>query len=219
MENENNIELQENASDNSENENDGKPEKKGKKLLRDITDIAESTVITMFIIILLFTYILHPVNVVGTSMVPTLQNDDKIFMTTIIPDISYGDIIIIDNNKAYLLDENNEVISRDSYQLNECIIKRVIAEGGQTVDIDFSTGAVTVDGKVLDEPYINAPTLTDEGAFDFPVTVPEGYYFVMGDNSNASSDSRHPYVGFIKKSQIYGKAIIRYAPFENFKTL
>lgn len=219
MKDENNMEVQENAEKSSENENKGNSEKKGKKLLRDIIDIAESTAITMFIVILLFTYILHPVNVVGTSMVPTLQDEDKVFMTTIIPDISYGDIIVIDNDKAYLLDENDEVVSRDSYQLNECIIKRVIAEGGQTVDIDFSTGNVTVDGNILDEPYINAPTLTDEGAFDFPITVPEGYYFVMGDNRNASSDSRHPYVGFIKKSQIYGKAIIRYAPFENFRIL
>lgn len=212
MEDENNMDVQETADN-------GTPEKKEKKLLRDIIDIAESTAITMFIIILLFTYVLHPVNVVGTSMVPTLQNEDKVFMTTVIPDISYGDIIIIDNDKAYLLDENNEVVSRDSFQLDECIIKRVIAEGGQTVDIDFATGTVTVDGNILDEPYINAPTLTDEGAFNFPITVPEGYYFVMGDNRNASSDSRHPYVGFIKKSQIYGKAIIRYAPLKDFKIL
>lgn len=192
---------------------------KNKSIFRDILDIAESTVITMFAIMLVFTYILHPVNVVGTSMVPTLQDQDKIFMTTIIPDVSYGDIIVIDNDKAYLLDSDNEVVERDSRELNECIIKRVIAEGGQTIDIDFKTGNVTVDGQILDEPYINAPTLTDEGGFDFPVTVPEGYYFVMGDNRNASSDSRHPYVGFVKKSQIYGKAIVRYAPANTFKIL
>lgn len=215
MEYENNTGTQEtnNPEDNSESP------AKVKNFFGDVLDIAESTIITMFIIILLFTYILHPVNVVGTSMVPTLQNDDKIFMTTIIPDISYGDIIVIDNDKAYLLDENNEVIEKDSRELNECIIKRVIAEGGQTIDIDFNTGAVTVDGEILDEPYINALTLTDEGGFDFPVTVPEGYYFVMGDNRNASSDSRHPYVGFIKQNQIYGKAIIRYAPVDTFKIL
>ncbi|MDE5946947.1 MAG: signal peptidase I [Oscillospiraceae bacterium] len=182
-------------------------------------DIAESTVITMFMIILVFTYILHPVNVVGTSMVPTLKDEDRVFMTTIIPDISYGDIVVINNDKAYLLDENNEIIEKNSYELNECIIKRVIAEGGQTIDIDFVTGDVIVDGKILEEDYINALTLTDEGGFDFPVTVPEGYYFVMGDNRNASSDSRHPYVGFIKKNQIYGKAIIRYAPVDTFKIL
>ncbi len=215
MEEENNVNPQETRNNECDSES---PEKK-KKLVSDIFDIAESTVITMFIIILLFTYVLHPVNVVGTSMVPTLQDEDKIFMTTIIPDISYGDIIVINNDKAYFLDENNEVIEKDSHELNECIIKRVIAEGGQTIDIDFVSGTVTVDEKVLDEPYINALTLTDEGGFDFPVTVPEGYYFVMGDNRNASSDSRHPYVGFIKQSQIYGKAIIRYAPVDTFKIL
>lgn len=211
--NNNNIPEEQNLPD-IKNKN-----KKESSLVRDIVEIAETTVITMFVIILLFTYVLHPVNVVGSSMVPTLHDGDKIFMNTIIPNISYGDIIVINNDAAYLLDENNNIIEKDSYQLNECIIKRVIAEGGQTIDINFADGAVTVDGKILDEPYINAPTFIDEGGFDFPVTVPEGYYFVMGDNRNASSDSRHPYVGFIKQSQIYGKAIIRYAPVNTFKIL
>lgn len=221
---ENNINNTEDIKD-IENENENPKKEKnpsGKKkagIVRDIVDIAESTVITMFVIILVFTYILHPVNVVGTSMVPTLQNEDRVFMTTVVPDISYGDIVVINNDKAYLLDENNEIIERKSYELNECIIKRVIAEGGQTIDIDFVTGDVTVDGKILEENYINDLTFTDEGGFDFPITVPEGYYFVMGDNRNASSDSRHPYVGLIKKNQIYGKAIIRYAPVDTFKIL
>lgn len=216
-ENTEHIEGQPEDTENVENQPED-PKKKG-NLVRDILDIAESTLITIFLIILLFTYILHPVNVIGTSMVPTLENEDKIFMTTIIPNLSYGDIIVINNDASYLYDANGEVVKKTSGNLKECIIKRVIAEGGQEVNIDFTNGTVTVDGEVLDEPYINEITAENDGAFTYPLTVPEGYYFVMGDNRNASSDSRHPYVGFIKQEQIYGKAIIRYAPVENFKFL
>lgn len=194
------------------------PENK-KSLARDLLEIAESTFITVFVIVLIFTYLLHPVNVVGTSMVPTLNNDDRIFMSTITANLSYGDIIVIDNDAAYLLDDNGEVYESTSYPFNECIIKRIIACGGQTVDIDFNTGEVTVDGVVLDEPYINDITTRNEGAFDFPLVVPEGYYFVMGDNRNHSSDSRNSAVGFIKQDQIYGKAVIRYSPFSEFEIL
>lgn len=214
---ENNTEVSENV-----------PVKKKKTLFSDMLEIIESTIITVFAIVLVFTYLLHPVNVVGGSMVPTLNNEDRIFMSTVMFDISYGDIIVINNDVSYLVntetgepyeynpvDQNGNPINH----LKECIIKRVIACGGQTIDIDFNTGTVTVDGVVLDEPYINALTTKNDGAFSFPLVVPEGYYFVMGDNRNHSSDSRNQYVGLISKDQIYGKAVIRYSPFSQFKIL
>lgn len=76
-----------------------------------------------------------------------------------------------------------------------------------------------MDGKVLDEPYINEITRNNDGAFQYPLEIPEGYYFVMGDNRNHSSDSRNQLVGLIKKEQIYGKAVMRYSPFSEFKIL
>lgn len=216
------------AESSSEKENSNKKENP----FKDIIEIVESTLITVFVIILAFTYILHPVNIVGHSMYPTLnknyegvraeKNDtDKVFMSTVYFDINYGDILVIDKDVNYLLDDNGEAYIPDEYSsINECIIKRVIAVGGQTVDI--RDGKVFVDGEAIEEPYINESSSTsDLGAFtnQYPITVPEGYYFVMGDNRNHSTDSRAPSVGLVKKDQIYGKAIIKYSPLSEFDIL
>lgn len=207
--------MEENMEVNTSKEN-----KSGNKLLSDVIEIVESTMVTIFVIIMIFTYILHPVNVVGTSMTNTLQDGDRIFMTTVYTGLSYGDIVVINNDMAYLLDSDNGIIEKniDGSSLKECIIKRVIAKGGQTVEIIPATNKVIVDGEVLDEPYIRELT-KNGGVFDYPITVPEGYYFVMGDNRNGSSDSRNPDIGLIKRDQIYGKAILRYAPLSEFKYL
>ncbi len=206
--------------------------KKKGTFIKDIIEILESTLATIFVIVLIFTYILHPVNIKGHSMVPTLNENfygeretkgetDKVLMNTIFFDVKYGDILVINNDKNYLLDENGEPYQPQlDLPLNECIIKRVIAVGGQTISIE--NGQVTVDGKVLDEPYIAVNSYTrDEGAFgdQYPITVPEGYYFVMGDNRNNSTDSRARRVGLVKKDQIYGKAIVKYSPLNEFDIL
>ena len=75
------------------------------------------------------------------------------------------------------------------------------------MDIDFDSGAVKVNGETLVEPYIKEMTHLDEGAFEYPITVPDNCYFVMGDNRNYSSDSRDKAVGYIKKDQIQAKVI------------
>lgn len=215
--------MEENMEVNTSQEKESGKEsekKSGEKFLSDVIEIVESTLVTVFVIVMIFTYILHPVNVVGTSMTNTLQDGDRIFMTTVYGSLSYGDIVVINNDMAYLLDSDNGIIEKniDGSGLKECIIKRVIATGGQTVELVPYSGDVIVDGETLDEPYIKEK-LRNGGAFDYPITVPEGYYFVMGDNRNGSSDSRNPDIGLIKKDQIYGKAIMRYAPISNFKYL
>ncbi|MBO5164267.1 MAG: signal peptidase I [Ruminococcus sp.] len=233
---ENNAQAEENTEaadgENAENAENGEEPKKKGNIVRDIVEIAESTLITVFVIVLIFTFILHPVNIVGRSMVPTLNNTyegvraenketDKVLMNTVFFNVKYGDILVIDKDKNYLLDENGKVYEPTlDPSINECIIKRVIAVGGQTVDI--KDGKVYVDGEVLNEPYIAENSTTDDlGAFtgQYPVTVPEGYYFVMGDNRNHSTDSRAKSVGLVKKDQIYGKAIIKYSPLDEFDIL
>ncbi len=230
---ENNAQAEENtdAADPEKTENGGDTEKKG-NIVRDIVEIAESTLITVFVIVLIFTFILHPVNIVGRSMVPTLNSSyegvraennetDKVLMNTVFFNVKYGDILVIDKDKNYLLDENGNVYEPTlDPPINECIIKRVIAVGGQTVDL--RDGKVYVDGEALNEPYIAENSTTDDlGAFtgQYPVTVPEGYYFVMGDNRNHSTDSRARSVGLVKKDQIYGKAIVKYSPLDEFDIL
>ena len=113
------------------------------------------------------------------------------------------------------LDVSIYVITQPN-SLHEPLIKRVIAVGGDTVDIDFVEGTVTVNGEVLSEPYINEAThrMSDVA---FPITVPEGKVFVMGDNRNESLDSRSTTVGFIDTRYILGVAEFRFYPFGDWK--
>ena len=95
--------------------------------------------------------------------------------------------------------------------MEEPIVKRVIATEGQTVDIDFASGSVYVDGELLEEDYINEPTYVEEGT-QFPLTVPEGSIFVMGDNRNHSSDSRSSDLGTVDTRYVIGKAVFLLFP-------
>ena len=103
------------------------------------------------------------------------------------------------------------VASKADYEDGTPIIKRVIATEGQTVNIDFRTGTVYVDGVALTEDYIYSPTTTDEGV-SFPLVVDEGCVFVLGDNRGRSKDSRNPQIGLIDTRQIVGKAIMLIFP-------
>ena len=159
------------------------------------------------------------VRVEGHSMESTLQDQDKLFMTDLFYTPERGDIVIIDNDASHTFDENGNLVEGQGLSTvttEKRLIKRIIAVGGETLDINFDDGTVTIDGTVLDEPYINNLTLNDAGAFSYPITIPDGYYFVMGDNRQHSSDSRYPMVGLVAKDQIMGKAILRFAPISKF---
>lgn len=79
------------------------------------------------------------------------------------------------------------------------------------MDIDFEAGVVYVDGKALEEPYVNAPT-TSQYDMEFPQTVPEGCVFLLGDNRNESLDSRSSAVGMVDTRYIMGRALFRLLP-------
>ena len=149
-------------------------------------------------IMLAFILLFRIVIVDGTSMNQTLLHGDYLLLmsNTFYRNPQYGDIV---------------VISKDSFDDGDPIVKRVIATEGQTVDIDFYAGIVYVDGIALDEPYVNTPTNT-EGGMLFPLTVEEGCVFVMGDNRNRSRDSRYPEIGQVDEREILGKAIFLILP-------
>lgn len=156
------------------------------------------------VIILIFTLVFRIVIVSGPSMYDTLLN---------------GDYLLLLSNTFYRNPEQGDivVISKKSYDNGTPIVKRVIATEGQTVDIDFETGVVYVDGIELDEPYVQTPTNLQEGT-RFPLTVEKGCVFLMGDNRNESKDSRSPEIGQVDTREILGKAIFLFLPGNHWNT-
>lgn len=197
----------------SEQEDKPAPEQNNMKLFNDIVEILETMLMSVFVVILLFTYLLRPVTVDGRSMVPTLQDKDKLVMRRILYQPHQGDVVVVSNFAGHVLDHNGNVIDSGT-SLNEILIKRVIAVAGQTVEVRADEGLVYIDGEALDESYVNEPTLTNDNAFAYPITIPEGYVFVMGDNRNHSTDSRNAHVGLVAEEDILGNAFFRYGAVE-----
>lgn len=177
-----------------------KETQKEKSIWLDIYNTLSDVVVCLIFVTVLFVFAIRLVGVVGDSMYPTLHNGDKLtLLSNFLYEPEVGDIVVL------------QALSYD----DDPIVKRIIADEGQTIDIDFSTGDVTVDGVLLDEPYINMPTTRAEG-MEFPLTVPENCIFVMGDNRENSTDSRYPGIGCIDKRYVLGKALQIVLPFEHF---
>ena len=177
--------------------NDGKREEAtgGSETL----DWIQCIVSALVVCILVFTFAFRVVGVIGTSMVPTLEERDRLVISKLFFTPQRGDIVVL----------------RKLDFMEEPIVKRVIATEGETVDIDFTEGVVYVDGVALDEPYVNALVHEPED-FTEPVTVPEGCVFVLGDNRNKSTDSRCALVGCVDTRLILGKAYFRLTPLNRF---
>ena len=164
---------------------------------RDLYEWVQALVCSVLAVVLLFTFVVRLIGVDGHSMVPTLQDGDRLLVLNSLwdDDYQYGDIV---------------VLRKDTF-MEEPIVKRVIATEGQTVDIDFAAGNVYVDGELLEEDYINEPTYVEEGT-ECPLTVPEGSIFVMGDNRNHSSDSRSSDLGTVDTRYVIGRAVFLLFP-------
>lgn len=185
-------------------------------LYREIISFIELIIITLFLMTMIFTYVLRIATVNGDSMKNTLISGDRLITTAFCNSPEQGDIVIIYAGDAVTLDENRNLEINKG--LRKTLVKRVIAVEGQTVDIDFERGAVYVDSVMLDESYITGLTHMDEGAFtgQYPVTVPKGYVFVLGDNRQVSKDSRSSELGFVAVKNITGKVLMRISPLETF---
>ena len=159
----------------------------------------DSLMLAVLFILIIFTFFVRLVGVNGNSMNPTLKNGDWLAVKSVNTTIQRGDIVVITQPNS----------------LGKPLVKRVIAKGGDEINIDFFDHKVMVNGVVLDEPYIAEPTAA-MGNMVYPLKVPEGKVFVMGDNRNNSSDSRERYIGFIDEDYILGVAKFRLLPFGSF---
>ena len=159
----------------------------------------EALISAALVLVLVFSFFFRIIQVDGSSMVPTLINGDKLIVWGAGYTPQRGDVVIVDSYTAY----------------GKPLVKRVIAKGGDTVSIDYSTGTVEVNGEVLQEDYIAEPTYLGYD-LQFPYTVPEGTVFLMGDNRNESLDSRSSYIGCIDERDILGKVLVCFMPFTDF---
>lgn len=180
-----------------------------------LVEYAEILVFSVAAVLLLFTLVVRLCQVDGKSMLNTLE-DKKMLITTSLGEPQQGDIIVF------------HMTSDQEGGLNEALVKRVIAKGGQTVRIDYNTATVSVDGQVLEEPYaalldgndmsIGEMNLKPAYGYDdktrvFETVVPEGCLFVMGDNRNNSADSRSYAVGFVDERRVLGRVLLQVSPF------
>ncbi len=184
------------------NEKTQEKELEGKDALKvDLYFWLQALVMVLVALILIFTFVGRIIGVVGSSMYPTLHDGDLLLLQSIGYTPKQGDVV---------------VLTKEFDAADGPIVKRVIATGGQHVVIDYDAGTVTVDGEVLDEPYINE-FMVDPGMDSIhDVVVPEGSIFVMGDNRNHSSDSRNVTLGTVDERYVLGRALWVLLPFQNF---
>ena len=159
----------------------------------------EALISAALVLVLVFSFFFRIIQVDGSSMVPALVNGDKLIVWGAGYTPQRGDVVIVDSYTSY----------------GKPLVKRVIAKGGDTISIDYDAGTVEVNGELLQEDYIAAPTHLGYDV-EFPYTVPEGTVFVMGDNRNESLDSRSSYVGCIDERDILGKVLLCFLPVSDF---
>ena len=164
---------------------------------RVIKNTVYALVIVAAVAVLIATLVLPVLQISGSSMEPTLNNGEIVVLVKV-PEMKRGDLCAF------------------SYS-NKILIKRVIGLPGDEIVMD-AEGNVAVNGEVLSEPYI-----TDKGLgecdIEFPYTVPEGEYFLLGDHRTTSIDSRNTVIGCIEREQIVGKLFFRIWPFSKISAL
>ena len=169
------------------------------KSRREIYDWIYCLSVALIICVVIFAFFIRLIDVRGTSMNPTLNNNDKMLVSGLFYEPKVGDVV---------------VFKKDEYDPERALVKRVIAVEGQVINMDFDRGIVYVDGVPLEEDYIMEPT-TNKIDFIGPQTVPEGCVFVMGDNRNDSTDSRDERIGMVDTRDIIGKVVYVAFPFDN----
>lgn len=209
----NNFEKElDNELENEITPNEEKAPEKKSSFLRAIIENLEVVVCAACAVILIFTMGFRVCAVNGTSMYPTLNHEDKLLVSNLFYTPERGDIIVF-----HMTGEVGE-------KFNEPLVKRVIATGGEWLDIDFNTWEVRVadnpqmeNATIVNEPYIYLGEFPRFYGMQFPVQVPEGHLFVMGDNRYGSADSRNSMCGFVDQRRVMGKVLMRLYPFDKIE--
>ncbi len=173
---------------------ESKKQKRKREYRNTIKHIVEVLIVTAAISVLLATLFFPILKVSGVSMEPTLEN---------------GQIIVLEKSGKF---ETGDLIG--FYYQNKILLKRVIGQAGDYINIDAS-GNVYVNDVKLDEPYLNETALGDCD-IELPYQVPDGKIFVMGDNRSKSVDSRSKLVGCVSEEQVVGRVMLRIWPLNQF---
>lgn len=174
------------------------PEHAKQSLGSHLVEFIQTLVIFAAIASAIYLFLAQPHKVSGKSMFPNFDNGDYIITDKITYRVSQpkrGDVIVFKNPR----DESQD------------FIKRILGLPGDTVEI--KSGHIYLNGKLLEEPFLDSSVITNPGFFlqeSETMVVPEGSYFVVGDNRQNSSDSRE--WGFLPKNEIIGRVVLRYWP-------
>jgi len=183
------------------------PENGEKKKKSELIQWMISLIIVLAIAFAVRYFVIGTVMIKGTSMEPNFVHGDIVMVNKLVYRLSEpkrGDVVVCGYNSVN----------------NENIIKRVIALPGETIEFKENAAGnydVCIDGKTIEENYIKEPTQYYGEILD-PYTVPEGCYFVMGDNRQNSTDSRWSAIGAIKKDKIVGKVWLKFWPLKSIRT-
>ena len=173
-----------------------KAENKKEKAIEGLFSVVGTFLAAMVCVFIAFVFFFRIAAVDGNSMEPNLHSGENVLVTATATLPDYGQIIAIGKS------------GRDGY-----MVKRVAARGGDVVKINFNTHMLTVNDRVITEHYHVQGAITVQGDITFPLTVPEGCVFVLGDNRNDSLDSRFSEIGCIRQEEILGVVRCSLFPF------